>query len=186
MLDLHNGKLRQAVNAPKLDAIPMTRSFMAALLRRASGADEAEVKALVEVAVSAERETIQRRIDHQVKRMTERSAEAIETPKKSSMLSGLSIHRWVDDKELGAAIRIVVESGALTNYGSLTALRSRRRISRSDAARRSTSTNRTSRPQPSPCLRRWPMPTPTISELTGRPVDAWSEAWRWSVNAVMS
>ncbi|MGB3448618.1 MAG: hypothetical protein WBA48_18185 [Xanthobacteraceae bacterium] len=172
MLDLHNGKLRQAVNAPKLDAIPMTRSFMAALLRRASGADEAEVKALVEVAVSAERETIQRRIDHQVKRMTERSAEAIES--------------WVDDKELGAAIRIVVESGALASYGSLTALRSRRRISRTNAARRSTSTNRTSRPPPSPCLRRWPMPTPTISELTGRPVDAWSEAWRWSVNAVMS
>ncbi len=115
--------LRQAMPAPKLDSVPATRDFMAALLRRASDIDADELNSMVSKQVEDFRKNDQARIDREIenrsthyKRLSERVAEI-------ERISGVKIDHWGGSEELGRAIKAVVATGAHGTYGGIRTMR---------------------------------------------------------------
>lgn len=109
LLVLRGEKLVQKVEAPKLEARPLTRTFVAALLRRATEGvvSTSEVQKLVEErleqALSYERESHKRT----VKNLME-TCDSFETRIRDfEAASGLKLDSWVDGKELGKAVAFV-------------------------------------------------------------------------------
>lgn len=117
------GKIRQVVAAPKLDAQSVDRGFVAAMLRRASEADEGLVRAAVNVEIARLREQDQARIEREIEMRTRRSREAIERIKEIERVSGVKIGRWVDDKEIGRAVKLVLGSGILATHAGIQRVR---------------------------------------------------------------
>jgi len=116
-----NGQLRQIVAAPKLDAVPLSRGFIAAMLRRSAGADEREVRALVDAEVAKEREKINQRIQAAADRITQRAQESEKAVRAFEQASGLKLHSF-NAATIGAAARLVDQTGVLGTYHGIRAL----------------------------------------------------------------
>lgn len=119
LYEAKDGKLRQVIAAPKLEAQPVNRSFVAAMLRRASEVDQGEVSAAVDAKVSELRERDERRIEHEIERRTQRDADLREAVAKIERVSGIKIERWSDNEEIGRAVKLVLDAGVLSTYGSI-------------------------------------------------------------------
>lgn len=117
------GKLSQAVAAPKLEAQPVTREFVAAMLRRASEADEGLVKAAVEAEVERLREKDRAFIEREIERRTRSAKELADTIAEIEAISGVKINAWCDSKEVGRAVKLVMDAGVLSAYGGVQSVR---------------------------------------------------------------
>jgi hypothetical protein len=111
------GKLRVVREAPKLDAKPLDRAQLAAILRRAAECvvPKAEVDAATEKRIEEVERQAEERVDllvksrnihlqHEVKTLTER----VETFEKAS---GVSLARRWDLDDIGAAVKFIVDGG---------------------------------------------------------------------------
>lgn len=116
LYEAKGGRLRQAVAAPKLEAQDVTRAFMAAMLRRASEADEGLVRAAVQAEVKTLRERDEARIAREIERRTERNTRLQKRVEEIEKASGVKLDDWTPTDEIGRAIRLVMESGALNTY----------------------------------------------------------------------
>lgn len=117
------GKIQQIIAAPKLAAQPVTRDFVAAMLRRASEVDESLVNAAVGVEIERLRAGDEKRIAREIESRTSRSTELAETIAKIERVSGIKITAWSDSEEIGRAVKAVMASGALKTYSGVGALR---------------------------------------------------------------
>lgn len=117
--DVTPGGIRQLVAAPKLDAIPTTRAFMAAMMRRASGVDEEEVKAAVERERQKLDEQYSARLQREVEMRARKSSEALERLAEFERETGLSIDGYGAIKEIADAVRFIRHTGALGTWRGL-------------------------------------------------------------------
>lgn len=117
------GTIRQVVAAPKLDAQPVTKEFMAALVRRAGAVDEEEVKALVRTEVERQRASDRDNIEREIKMRSSDSARAIEQLAEIKEACGLEPHEWISSAELGLAVAYVMKAGVLGAYSDITHMR---------------------------------------------------------------
>lgn len=112
-----NGKsLKIATQAPKLEPVPLTRSFFAALARRSSEVPEAQVKALVEKRVEEHRERWTYGDRQAAERARNELAELRRKVSEFEDTAGFSItqgYGWRDrdPKAVGAAVRFVLDGG---------------------------------------------------------------------------
>lgn len=117
--DVTPSGLRQVVQAPKLTPIDVSKSFVAALLRRSSGASADEIEA----AVLRERALVEKacneRIEREVGLRTERGREAQRAIAEFEKLTGLSINRWNQPEAVAQAVNLVLKLGVLRTYGLL-------------------------------------------------------------------
>lgn len=118
------GQIRQAVDAPKLTPVEAGRPFLAAMLRRASGEDEAVVKAAVEAEIRRLREGDQQRIDREVEMRSRRATEVQARVEAIEKLAGVDLARHADTESIGQAIRLVLKTGAVGTFGQVAQLRS--------------------------------------------------------------
>lgn len=113
------GIIRQMVAAPKLESTPVNKSFMAAMLRRAGGVDEAMTAA----AVSRERERLEEqfnaRLQREVDRRSIKANAALEKLAEFERETGLSIEGYGAVKEIAEAVRFVRHTGALNTWRGL-------------------------------------------------------------------
>lgn len=113
------GIIRQVVAAPQLEAVPVTRQFMAAVLRRAGGVDQDEVQA----AVDRERRKLEEQVDARVQRQVEMRATKAETALEKlaefERETGLSLNNYGAIKEIATAVRFITETGALSTWRGL-------------------------------------------------------------------
>lgn len=116
LMVLTGKSLKVATQAPKLEPVPLDRTFFAALARRSSEIPEAQVKALVDKRVEEQRE----RLTYGDRQAAERArAELAELRRKVSAFenaAGFSItqsYGWRDrdPKAVGAAVRFVLDGG---------------------------------------------------------------------------
>lgn len=122
---LENGKLRQAVAAPKLDATPPTKTFMAAMLRRASEADESVVSEIVSAKVERIRANNEKRIDAQVQARTRAATELMAKVDSIREKTGIDISsHGFDDELFVRAVRLLMDSGVQATYSGLASLQS--------------------------------------------------------------
>lgn len=124
LYDAKGGRIIQAVAAPKLDVQPITREFVAAMLRRASEADESVVKAIVDAQVARMREIDERHVQSEIERRTRRATHLEKQVAEIERVSGVKIDCWgALDEDVGRAVRMVLQAGVLNTYGGIHMLR---------------------------------------------------------------
>ena len=115
--------LRQIMAAPKLEPKPVNREFVAAMLRRASGIDENEVRAAVRAEVEKQRENDRAAIEREIKLRTKKYERVMEHIDTIERIAGVKLTEFTDSDEIGRAIRAVQHLGLNKTYGGMTSLR---------------------------------------------------------------
>lgn len=112
-------KLVAAKQAPEIEAKPITRSFMAALVRRANEADAGEVEKLVADRVAALREQDEGRIKREIEMRTRQGAEA--TKALADLKEKIGDDGWgmLNTEDVARAVKLVREAGLVRTYGGL-------------------------------------------------------------------
>lgn len=137
-LELQGGEkptLRQKVAAPKLEAQQMTRSFIAAFLRRADESNTARVGRAVEQQTREIREQLakmrednQAAINAEVDERTKRHRETLDTLRKIEKISGLNLVSYYgrsDAEHAGRLLKAMNTAGFASTYGGLSDLMSK-------------------------------------------------------------
>lgn len=118
-----SGQITQVVAAPKLEPVPVNRSFMAAMFRRASGADADEVAAAVSKQVEAFRVDAEKRVQREIDVRSSRAKELIDKVNQLKELTGIDISRgWDPIEKYASAIKLVLSSGVTGTYGGIKGL----------------------------------------------------------------
>lgn len=117
------GAIRQVVAAPKLEAEAVTKEFMAALVRRAGAVDEEEVRSTVRAEVERQRANDRDSIEREVKSRSSEADRAIEQLKEIVEFAGQDYKRWINSKEIGQAVKYVLDTGVLNTYSGIGHLR---------------------------------------------------------------
>ncbi len=118
-----NRTIRQVVAAPKLEAEPVTKSFMAALMRRAGAVDQDVITTMVQAEVERQRASDQQSIDRQIEARSFASQRAIDQLKEITDFAGVEPSRYIKSEEIGKAIAYVLKTGVLGTYANITHLR---------------------------------------------------------------
>ena len=116
------GNVRVAKKAPKLEPQPMTRGFIGAMLRRAGEANEALIAAAVAKDIKAYREREESMLEERLSReRTRAQREGDEAKKKLDEIMAIvgPNRQWIGSKEIGLAIRAVIDSGIMDVYGNM-------------------------------------------------------------------
>ncbi|HHT8992823.1 TPA: hypothetical protein ACT5B2_003868 [Burkholderia cenocepacia] len=117
------GTLREIVAAPKLESEPVTREFAAALMRRASAADEDVVRAAVRAEVERIRENDEKRIEREIEFRTIAHKSLKQKVDEIERITGVKIDHWGSSEEIGRAVKAVMTAGVLNTYGGITDVR---------------------------------------------------------------
>lgn len=90
-IELHRRKLVRVVEPPRLTPVPLARTFIAALLRRASQCSRDVLQAAAQAAVAEEREAIEARVEREVARRTADTKQIYEALAAFKEASGVDI-----------------------------------------------------------------------------------------------
>ncbi len=121
LLVLRGTTLRQEREAPKLDAQPIGRPFLASLLRSAHSASqgEAAIRKAVDAAVATKAEEWRKSREQARKEAGEEAAKLREAIAAFEAASGVSILAWGGPAKIGAAVRMIVDGGARHHHHEL-------------------------------------------------------------------
>jgi hypothetical protein len=118
------GKIRQLVAAPKLESIPVTRAFVAAIMRRAGGTDDELIGTLVNAKVEEARKYDRVRTDREIESHSQELRALQKLVKEFEESSGLNISsRYTGGKDIGKAVKLVLAAGIDQTYGGVNAIR---------------------------------------------------------------
>lgn len=124
LMEAASGKLRVVVRPTQRQNItPLDRGFVAAMLRRASGADAAEIASLVEKEVAPLRANIRSKIELEVERRSAAAAAIADKVARIEALAGTSIDNWTLGEDFGRAVRLVHSLGVESPYGRVNGLK---------------------------------------------------------------
>lgn len=118
-VDAATGALRQVVAAPRVEAEAWSRTFVAAMLRRASEIDGRMVDEIVDRKVAALRER-DRQVEEAAVRTSNARLEALEKVVADiESASGLKIGQWADGRQIGRAVAAVHRLGLFATHSRL-------------------------------------------------------------------
>lgn len=130
-MEFDGDRFRTMRDPAKTDAAPMTRTFLAALLRRAHKADEAVVDAEVARRREVDEITYNDRVEAAAARRAEEAAKLAENVKQFEEASGIELSKWSawggEARELGRAAKALRETGIASGYDNLHSLSRRLR-----------------------------------------------------------
>lgn len=113
------GNLRIKVQAPKLTPVPLDRSFVAAMLRRASEADADEIGALVAKKLEQARESDKREMERKISLRVQKAEEGLAQIAEIEKELGFSLSGWTPSADIAQAIKFAMKSGLAGKYGTL-------------------------------------------------------------------
>lgn len=119
LIELHDKGLRQTVAAPRLAPIALSRNFIAALLRRASEADEGLVREAVRKKTEAWEASFETRVQQRVDQATRSLREELAAVEGIERQLGISLTDWNAHEGYGRIIKAVDASGIARQWGSL-------------------------------------------------------------------
>lgn len=113
LLVASDGKLRVVREAAKLEAKPLDRAQLAAILRRAAECvvPKAEIEAELERARKEERERAERGWERHREHLQDKADELDRRVAEFERASGVKIRDWRGSKHIGDAVRFVLEGG---------------------------------------------------------------------------
>jgi hypothetical protein len=120
LLELEKDKLRIAVQAPlPADRKPLSRAFIAALLRRSSEIDQAAVDKIVSAKLAELRERDQESIERRIAERTRTLTEKLSRVEAIEKAAGISLTDWVASAEIGHAIKAIQAAGLTQSWNGL-------------------------------------------------------------------
>lgn len=120
LLELQEKKgLRQVVRAPRLKAEPLARHIVAAILRRASEADEGLVREAVRRKDEDREKRYRERLEREVDSRTARLREQLQAVEGIERQLGMKLTDWYAHEGYGRIIKAIDASGIANSYGSL-------------------------------------------------------------------
>jgi hypothetical protein len=122
LLELKGEKLRQVVAAPRLEPRPLTRQFIAAMMRRSAEVDHGIIDSLVSTRVSELRAQDEKQMEDRIKSRTRDAREKIERIEAIEAAAGISLTDWNASAEIGHIIKAVQASGMTKAWNGLQGL----------------------------------------------------------------
>jgi hypothetical protein len=126
LLELYGKTLRQRVAAPLLQSEPMSRAFIAALLRCAAGRASKELYDQVRLATETAREAVEERVREEVARevarKTREHGSLAKTVEEFEAASGIRLtdgFGWAGGTAIGKAAKLVHDLGLVSSYGTI-------------------------------------------------------------------
>lgn len=122
-LRVDGDRLVQVKAAPALEAKPLSRAFIAAMVRRQNAADAEEVDRLVRDRVEMQRKDDRERIEREIQARTRQADEAIK--KLAELKARIGNDRWdlLDADEIAQAVKFVRKSGVLGSFSGVESVR---------------------------------------------------------------
>lgn len=120
LLEYADGKLRQTRAAPALGAKPVSRTFLASILRNACKTEEATVERRISKAIEQMRVDNEERIRLEVERRSQRHRDLAKKVDEIKELTGIDLSVWTPKEDIAAAIRFAMKSGLSDRYHGLT------------------------------------------------------------------
>jgi hypothetical protein len=118
------GKIRQVVAAPKLEAAPVTRGFVASMMRRTGEVDDALIANLVGTRLEAERARDRANNEREIAHRTSQHEELKKLVREFEASSGLNIsNRYTGGRDVGKAVKLVLAAGVGQTYGGINSIR---------------------------------------------------------------
>lgn len=120
VLVVKDAKLKQVHPASKLEAAPVGRQFLAAVLRRVHEqlSDEAQLATEFKRGQQVGYKQGEEGHDFHIHRLTEEHDKLNEAVREFEKASGLHISQYGDMKQMGEAVRVVLQLSAENSYGS--------------------------------------------------------------------
>ena len=118
-LEVKDEQMIARKNAPKLEATPLDRAFMAAMVRRSSEIDSSEVKKAVELELARHRENDKKHVEAEITRRTQKGADAIAIVEELRSKLGSQGWRMLDAPEICAAVQVLQKLGLTSTYSSV-------------------------------------------------------------------
>lgn len=122
------GKLRQVKAAPELEAKPVTRAFVASMLRSAGKIDQAEVDKAVEARTESIEKRANERVEYELNRRRDAAQEMVKRSEEIRKKTGIDLSRYVDDDAVATAIKFALSTGIADKYNGIDSLRRDLRI----------------------------------------------------------
>lgn len=119
LLVLTDKGLRQSVAAPRLESQDMSRSFIAALLRRASEIDESAVNAMVQKKYDVRAAQIDGEVERRVKSRLREVEEKLATVKNIERQLGVSLTDWHAHEGYGRLLKAMEATGISKSWAGL-------------------------------------------------------------------
>lgn len=119
---LEKGSLRQAVAAPRLNPVELSRNFIAALLRRASEADEGVVERLVRKRVEDRTAGVEKEIERRVADRMRLAEIKLKTVEDIEAQLGMKLTDWSAHDGYGRLMRAIDATGISKSWGGLRTL----------------------------------------------------------------
>ena len=118
-----DGKLHLRQRGSETEAKPLDRSFVASLLRSAGKADASEIEFEVERRLEKAHAEIESRVESLVRQRPREAQQLLEKYRPiEDLLGGATQRKFVENSELAAAVRMVLDSGIHKTYGGLASL----------------------------------------------------------------
>lgn len=118
-LQVTGEQIRLRKEGPKLKAEPLSREFVAAMVRRGHETEQGEIASLVNLQVSALRKQDEERIQREVKARSARADEATKKLEDLKAKIGNDAWDWLDSNDIAEAVKIVRKAGVTSTYGGL-------------------------------------------------------------------
>lgn len=122
-IEFKNGKLRQVTAAPRLEPEPLSRSFVAAMMRRAGQADADTLRTMVNKEVVQIRANESRRAEEKIAGRLRDQDAILKRLAEIKALTGIDLLDWTPTAETAEAIRFVLASKTLSPYTGIKTLR---------------------------------------------------------------
>lgn len=117
------GKLAQVVAAPVLPAEPVSRYFLASLLRNSDKANEADIAARIRKLTAEARAQDEKRIELEVERRTQKFTETRSRLAQIKALTGIDLLSWTPAEDIAACIKFAMRADVVGRHTSLDRLR---------------------------------------------------------------
>lgn len=119
LLELKDGKLRQVKAAPALEATPVSRTFMASVLRSAGKVDDMVVRKLVDAQVADARALDQKRMESELARRRGKADEIMKKVEEIKARTGIDLTDWCPVGDIAKAVKFALSAGLGGRYGGL-------------------------------------------------------------------
>lgn len=120
--ELHGERLVLKSEAPKLAAAPLSRGFVASMLRRTAEADDAQIKLIVDKRVAEERKYDEAEIERKVERRARDRNELLAKVEKIKAETGIDLTDWTPGEDIARAIRAILKSGLSDKHGGISSI----------------------------------------------------------------
>lgn len=117
LIEFDGKRWKHTKPAPKKEAEPITRQFLAPFLRRATEIDDEEVNALVNKRDEERRKRFDEQVTREVESRARRATQTLKAVEEFERASGLKIDPW-SSGNLGQAVKIAKALGVKDDYAS--------------------------------------------------------------------